>query len=256
MTWLAFPYPEKSYQLTPVSIKKAWERLHLGDAEPLPKDNALLNAWCAFHAGDFAQALKMGEAIGINGATVANKAQCIYANYLEPDEDNKLEHYQAVIARAENQQQLQPKNPNAFYFHAYAIGRYSQGISIAKALAQGLGSKVKDSLTKTLKLAPNHADAHIAFGAYHAEIIDKVGSMIGGMTYGAKKEVGLDHFQQALALNPDSAIARIEYANGLVLLEGKKRIKEAEALYEAAAQCTAMDAMERLDVEMARAELD
>ena len=127
---------------------------------------------------------------------------------------------------------------------------------MAKALAQGLGGKVRDALTQAIKLAPKHADAHIALGAFHAEVIDKVGAMIGGMTYGAKRDEGLRLFRKALELNPDSAIARVEYANGLVMLEGKKALKEAEALYAEAAAFDAMDAMERLDVEMARSELE
>ena len=79
--------------------------------------------------------------------------------------------------------------------------------------------------------------------------------MIGGLTYGAKKETGYLHFKKALTLNPDSAIARIEYANGMVMLDGKKKMDEAVALYEAAAACDAKDAMERLDIEMAKEEL-
>ena len=77
--------------------------------------------------------------------------------------------------------------------------------------------------------------------------------MIGGMTYGAKRDKALKHYQHALELNPDSAIARIEYANGLVMLDGKKALKEAEALYADAAKFEAADAMERLDVELAEA---
>ena len=86
-------------------------------------------------------------------------------------------------------------------------------------------------------------------------MIDKVGSLIGGMTYGAKKDTGLALFREALKLNPGSAIAMTEYANGMVMLEGDKRMKEATKLYEQAAACVAMDAMERLDVEMAKVEL-
>ena len=86
--------------------------------------------------------------------------------------------------------------------------------------------------------------------------IDKVGSLIGGMTYGAKKDTGLKLFQQALKLNPGSAIGMIEYANGMVMLDGDKKMKEATKLYEQAAACEPLDAMERLDVEMARAELE
>ncbi len=76
------------------------------------------------------------------------------------------------------------------------------------------------------------------------------------MTYGAKKDVGLRLFQDALKINPHSAIAMIEYANGLLMLEGDKKMKEATRLYEQAAACKPMDALERLDVTLARAELD
>ena len=83
-----------------------------------------------------------------------------------------------------------------------------------------------------------------------------MGSLIGGMTYGAKKDTGLKLFQEALKLNPGSAIAMIEYANAMVMLEGDKKMKDATKLYEQAAACTPADAMERLDVELAKAELE
>jgi hypothetical protein len=124
----------------------------------------------------------------------------------------KLAMFQEVVARAEVQAAAEPGNPNAHYWMAYALGRYAQGISIAKALAAGIGGKVRASLEHTLKLAPKHADAHIALGSYHAEIIDKVGSMVGGLTYGAKKDIGLGQYESALKLNPGSAIARIASA--------------------------------------------
>ena len=79
--------------------------------------------------------------------------------------------------------------------------------------------------------------------------------MVGGLTYGAKKDAGDEHFQKALKLNPDSAIARIEYANALVTVFGKDKLKEAEKLYAEAAKQKPLDAMERLDVEAAKAEL-
>jgi tetratricopeptide (TPR) repeat protein len=139
--------------------------------------------------------------------------------------------------------------------HAFALGRYSQSISVAKALAEGLGGKIKHSLNRTLELAPRHADARVALGAYHAEVIDKVGALVGGLTYGAKKDTGKELLESALQLNPESAIARIEYANALVMMFGRSKMKEAERLYQEAAACQPMDAMERLDVEAAKAEL-
>jgi tetratricopeptide (TPR) repeat protein len=87
-------------------------------------------------------------------------------------------------------------------------------------------------------------------------VIDKVGAMVGRLTYGATKDAAAAHFQRALALAPDSAIYAVEWANALVMLHGKSRMAEAVKLYEQAAAATPLDAMERLDVEMARAELE
>lgn len=254
--WSRFPYPDKKYTYTAATLKKSWDRLHRGDVEPYPRDAAVVDAWIACHAGEFQKAAEAGLAAGGAGITVANKATAIYANYLEDDDKRKLALFEEVAARAEKQQAAEPANANAYYWHAYALGRYAQGISIAKALAQGIGGKVKASLETALKLAPKHADAHIALASYHAEVIDKVGSMIGGLTYGAKKEAGLKLYEAGLKLAPDSAIARIEYANGLVMLEGKKALARAESLYAEAAACEPLDAMERLDVELAKAELE
>jgi tetratricopeptide (TPR) repeat protein len=257
--WTAFPHDAAAYYYDAATLKKKWARLHMGDAEPLPGDENVLAAWQLFHAGDFQKAtesgLKAHSAGASGGMTVANKSQAIYATYLEQSEKTKLALLLEVAERAEKRAREAPKEANAWYCMAYALGRYSQGISIAKALAQGLGAKVKNALETTIQIAPKHADAHTALGAFHAEIIDKVGSLLG-RTQGASKDAGLLHYKTALKLNPKSAIAMVEYANGLVMLEGDKRMKEATKLYEDAAACEPLDAMERLDIEMAKAELD
>ena len=252
--WTAFPHDGAEYTYDTAALKKHWARLHAGDAEPLPTDAKVLAAWALFHAGEFENATEAGLKAGGAGITVANKAQAIYANYLEKSEQTKLALFMAVAERAETQLASDPNNANAYYFMAYALGRYSQGVSIAKAFAQGLGSKVKSALETAIKLAPTHADAHVALGAFHAEVIDKVGSLLG-RTQGASKDAGLAMFKTALKLNPTSTIAMVEYANGLVMLEGDKKMKEATKLYEDAAAAMPLDAMERLDVEMAKAEL-
>ena len=252
--WTAFPHLGE-YTFDAASLKRNWVRLHAGDAEPLPAEASVLDAWALFHNGEFQKCVQAGLKAGGAGITVANNATCIYANYLEKKEKTRLDLYLEVAHRAEAQIAADANNVNAHYWLAYALGRYSQGISVAKALAQGLGGKVKTALETTIKLQPRHADAHIALGAFHAEVIDKVGSLIGGMTYGAKKDVGLKLFQEALKLNPGSAIGQIEYANALVMLDGDKKLKDATRLYEQAAALKPADATERLDVEMAKAEL-
>jgi hypothetical protein len=276
--WRAFPYEDAPYDHRGAALKKHWPRLHAGDCEPYPDARALKkllaahsgrgpspsperlaerleDAWRAYHRGDFGDAVEAGIALGPVGYNVANKAANIYAAYLEPDERRKLALLQESARRAEELQAWAQTMPNAWYFHAQALGRYSQGISVAKALAEGLAGTVRKSLERTIALEPRHGDAHIAMGLYHAEIVHKVGVLLAGLTYGASKDAGVEHFKTALKLNPHSAIARIEYANGLAMMFGKARAGEARRLYEEAAACTPLDAMERLDVELAKSQL-
>src|SRR5438105_14083710 len=254
--WAKFPHARSVYSYEGTALKKHWGRLHRGDCEPLPKDAAAQDAWRAFHAGEFQRAVEVGLGAGGAGVNAAIKAQSIYANYIDKAEKSRLALFEEAAGWANERRNVAPSDANAHYLYAYALGRYGQGISVAKALAQGFGGKIKDALSTALKLAPEHADAHTAFGAYQSEVIDKVGALVAGMTYGAKKDSAVEHFEAALKIFPESPVAHIEYANGLLRLYGKARIDEAAQLYEKAAKAKPMDAMERLDVEAAKAELE
>jgi len=254
--WAKFPHAGKAYSYDAAGLKKSWARLHKGDCEPFPKDGDVLAAWRHFHAGEFGEAVDAGTAAGGAGIAPAIKAQVVYAHYLEKSDKAKLALLEEAVAMAEERRAAAARDANAHYMYAFALGRYSQGISVAKALTQGYGGKIKDALLTALKLAPAHADAHTAYGAYQAEVIDKVGGIVAGVTYGAKKDAAVEHYEKALKLFPESPIAHIEYGNGLLMLFGKGRIAEATRLYEKAASLSPMDAMERLDVELAKSELE
>ncbi len=282
--WAAFPYPSRRFQYAQSALKKHWDRLHLGDKEPYPsaqclakvcKENRLaadsipdfdgdfgpvsdqvLEAWCCYHEGEFRNAVEQGLSLGPIGYAVANKAAAIHATYLEKAPAPKQRRFQEVVARAEQAMALLPRHPNSHYLYAYALGRYSQEISVVQALAQGFGGKIKAALERTLELEPGHADAHTALGTYHAEILDKVGAMLGALTYGASKDEAVRHYQTGLKLNPHSAIARIEFADGLMMMYGKSRLDEATRLYIEASKLEACDAMEQLDIERCRSRLE
>jgi tetratricopeptide (TPR) repeat protein len=275
----AFPHPAADYEYPGAALEKHWARLHRGDCEPYPAPatvkeliaaypelkpkmpiekaaQALQTAWRAFHHGEFEEAEKQGLAIGRLGFNVANKAANIRATYLESAEKKKLAVFLQAARRAEELQHHAPGMPNAWYLYAQALGRHAQGLSIVDALAQGIAGKVRASLEKTLELEPHHADAQIALGTYHAEIIDKIGSLVGGLTYGASSDAAVKHFEKALKLNPDSAVARIEYAKALRMLFGSDKAAHVKRLLKQAAESVAADAMERLDIELARAKLE
>jgi hypothetical protein len=245
---------KKPFAYPGAELRRAWDKLHKGDREPFPKEAGAQEAWRLFHEGDFEEAAEKGLAAGGAGLVAANKAEAIYANSVETREASRISRFKAVMGRAEAQARSEPKCANAHYLYAYAAGRYSQRISVVKALAEGYGGRIRKALETALALDPKHADAHTAMGLFHAEIIDKVGALVGGVTYGATRAAGEEHLRKAMKLNPDSPIACLEAAHGLVLLHGKKALAEASELRARAAAMKPRDAMEKLDVEAAKAE--
>ena len=277
--WAAFPHDAKAYAYAGDALKKAWPALHAGDCEPFPDAKraaallkaagkaapkldadalaeALQDAWRAFHRGDFKAAFDAGEKLGAVGASVAVKAIGIHATYLVDDEAERLKRYEQAAKLAEAAVKALPDEANSHYRHAFALGRYSQGISIAKALKMGIANKVRASLDAALELEPRHAEAHTALALYHAEIINKIGAMIGGLTYGAKASEAEKHIKEALKLTPASPIAHIEHGNVLLLLDENRNEDAAAAAYEKAAKCKPLDAMEALDAAYAKEQLE
>ena len=277
--WAAFPHASKTYDYAGDKLKTAWASLHAGDCEPYPdakRAAALLKAlakppkgldaaklaetlqeaWHAFHRGDFQRAFELGESVGVLGTSVAVKALGIHATYLVADEGEKLKRFEKAAELAEKAITALPDEANAHYRRAFALGRYSQGISIGKALSMGLAGKVKAALDATIALAPKHAEAHTALAVFHAEIINKVGAMLGGLTYGAKASAAETHIKTAIKLTPNSPIAHVEHANMLLLMHGAKQEDAAATAFEKAAKLKPLDAMERLDQEFAKAQLE
>lgn len=277
--WAAFPHDAKGYAYADEALKKAWPKLHAGDCEPYPDAKraaallkaagkaapkldaealaaALQDAWRAFHHGDFKAAFDAGEKLGPIGASVAVKAIGIHATYLVDDEAEQLKRYEQAGKLAEAAIKALPDDANSHYRHAFALGRYSQGLSIAKALKLGIAGKVRASLDTALALEPKHAEAHTALALYHAEIINKIGAMIGGLTYGAKASEAEKHIKDAVKLTPASPIAHIEHGNVLLLLDENRNEDAAAAAYEKAAKCKPLDAMEALDAAWAREQIE
>ena len=279
-SWAKFPHDQKTYDFSGDKLKKAWPALHSGDGEPYPDDkraailikaagksapkslsaedlaSQLQQAWAAYHHGDFQQAFELSEVLGPVGASVACKALGIHSTYLVDDEGEQLKRFEQAGKLAEAAMVALPNEANSHYRYAFAMGRYSQGISIVKAIKLGLASKVRKALEKTLELSPKHAEAQTGLALYHAEIINKIGAMIGGMTYGAKASEAEKLMTSALKLAPDSPIAHLEHGNMLMLLYGDKKEDAAADAIEKASKLKPKDAMEKLDAEHAKAQLE
>lgn len=273
-SWKAFPHPDKAFDYTGDKLAKAWAKLHAGDQEPYPDEKhiakllkanpklgkdagkiatALQDAWRAFHRGDFHEAYEAGVALKALGASVAIKAGGIHATYLVDSDKEKSARFDALAGYADEAIAALPNEANSHYRRAFALGRYSQTISIAKALSMGIGGKVKESLDNALKLAPKHAEARLAFAMYNAEIVGKVGGMLAKLTYGASASEAEKHLKEAQKLTSDAPITWVETGNAMLLLD---REDDAAAAYAKAAKLKPHDAMEALDAAWARDQIE
>ena len=85
------PTPEAIVgRLDPVDVERRWSRLHAGDALDRPTDAALLEGWTDYHNGHFQRARDAGLRAGSAGWSLAQKATCVYAVYVEPHESTRL----------------------------------------------------------------------------------------------------------------------------------------------------------------------
>lgn len=278
--WKRFPYGDRIYRYGGTALKSNWSRLHRGDREPYPSAESLAvlignnpaleagmpapelcvplleDAWRAYHAGDFADAMDLGLAAGSAGLVVSARAAVVYASHLEEDEHQRLTILRDAVESCSALVQLAPNWANAWYAYSLALGRYSQNIAVVRALARGLGGKVRGGFERAIALEPAHADAHVGLGVYHAEVIDKVGAMVAALTYGARREAVSAHFEAARMLHPQSPVVLAEYARSMVLASGHLHHARAHQIFGEAAACQPADALERLDVEWALSEIE
>ena len=122
--WRDFPYDDTDYSVDTATLRKQWPHLHIGDAEPLPKEAAVLAAWALCHAGAFQQAYNAGLKAAASGHPGWHHGRQQGASDLRhlPGKERKtrLAMFQEVADRAEAQAAADPKNAGALYAKAAA----------------------------------------------------------------------------------------------------------------------------------------
>ena len=245
-------YTGPEFKLSGGMLKKRWAKLHQGNLEPFPDSVPAQKAWRAYHEGRFGDAVRAAEKQGDECLLPAAFAATMYTHYLEDNDGEKLGMFEYAVDIAEAAVEFDPDSANAHFMLAVALGRYSQFISILEALAKGVAPRVKKSVTECLDLEPDHAEAHVTLATWHAEIVDKLGSMLAGLKYGAKNRLAEEHFDTAIELCPDSPFPYIERANGVILMYGEDGEEEARELLEMAVKMAPVEAMQALDIDRAK----
>lgn len=263
---------ESPFDYNSDSIVDVWSQVHSIDKEPLPTAKglkqllkgasidaasptygddfealaaAIIDGWVDFHNGDFQGAFDKAEACGPAASYLALLALNTYAGYLAP-ESKQADLFYGAAEKAKDAILMFPKVVNIEYAYALNIGRYTESISIAKALSSGAALSFKKSLDKCLSIQPNHVPSLLAQGALHAQTIDAIGELAARMSFGATKKKVFNVYESASQIDNPPPVIFLEYAKNIQLLEKNNKGK-VERLLKQALAAPVLDPLDAFD---------
>lgn len=283
--WNKPPFGTKAFDMTPAQIKANWPHMMRALQVPYPSAEYLkarfdkfpafkksypgfdgnfeklsaevVDIWRLFMRGDFQDAMKAGEKLGVAGRIPGKLGQIMYAIYLEPnledkhmllqDAANVVREYGASLDMMKKSKEFQDDYVMIRIGYAYAIGRIAEDVPIPVAIGRNYVFKVLGAANDILELQPDNP-LGLAFRAgIDANVMRKVGKATGRVTFGAKTTDVNNYFDRALKAVPDVSVIRYEYANALLYMNKKRQVDEALKQLEMAAGHKPSFAMEALD---------
>lgn len=203
----------------------------------------LRRAWALLFNGQFREARDLGLALGPAGYFPGLYAQALYATLIESDENVRRQLLEEVITLTEDIMPMAPDHPMIRFGNAYGKARILENLSASEAMGTGYTSEVIDTLEALLKDDPDNIYAVTLFGGVQSGIIEKAGSLIARMTYGAKESSMEELFNRATQLSPDYPGVYYEYARAMLKIDEEK---EALTLLDKSRGMTAISAEEAL----------
>lgn len=187
----------------------------------LGESNTDSEIWALHRDGEFLISAMSGEELGTaEGIHVAVTSLTVHGHYFAQDEERQ-KTLRKAIELSRMLVAMRPEDPDAHFHLARALGRYAQTLPPLKALSEGIGDKIKQSLNRALQLDADFWPAHLAFGTWHVEIVAK-GGLLGKLTFGASENQAKHHLARAAELAPDSAVMHLETALAYRLLGAKE----------------------------------
>ena len=202
------------------------------------------DARTAFEEGRFLEAADLAEALGTSvGYALAAQSLAVHGHYIAARDDRKG-FLERAMKLGEEAVRADSTNPEACYQSAHAVGRYAVTVGTFTALRRGLAGKVRGLLETALAIDPDFAEAHMAFGGWHAGIARA--GRAARFLYKGNRESAVIHYERALELAPESKIVLLEYALNLPELDREGGRERAGELLSRAAGLPARDAFEAL----------
>ena len=209
-------------------------------------DGSIGEARAAYVAGWFVEAARIAEMLRTaEGYALAAESLTIHAHHIAADSERER-LLERAIELAEKAVDSDPDNANAHLQLARAIGRHAQAIGSIEAAGRGYAKRIREATETALRLEPGMAAAHLSLGLWNAEVIAAVGPFMARLIYGARKKNALAAFERALQLAPHAKAVPLEYALGLLALDGRDYRERAAGLLRRAIRIPAEDAYDRL----------
>ena len=186
------PFPTQATTPGIAAACKGMEPAAPGRRRTLPPGPAVLHAWALFHAGEF-QSGEAGLAAGWRGITAANRSHGHLRHLPGAARKTRLLFMQIAEACPGAHCRQSPATPTPV-LERLRPGPLPGASAWPRPWRRGSASKSKNRWKKPLPCPPACRTPICALR--HAEVIDKVGAMVGGMTYGAKKELACSCLKQ------------------------------------------------------------
>ena len=273
----------KTFNYNKESLASAWNDIHTIDQEPWPTaevlkarldvpgvdlqqaspaygddyaalSDAIQTAWVEFHNGYFEKAHEKGKQCGPVAGYITGLAMNSLATYRTPEQE-RADLYLQAAEQAKANNKILPGDVNAEYVYAFNMGRYSETVSIAKAISSGAGLSFKKGLEACLRLKPDHVPSLLAQGALYAQVIDAVGELAAKVSFGATRKKVFAAYDTAMTVKNPPPVVYLEYAKNILLLDTKQKTK-ADALLRSALEAPVYDPLDVYDQQEAKALLE
>ncbi len=201
--------------------------LQQNDLSPLAE--ATQNVWRLHYQGQFRQAYELGMQLGPAGAVPALYSKLMYAALLVTDKEQKLALFREAAAESERLLPLAEGYDFAEFGLLYARARTLELLDTGAASSSGYLGSTQDALRTLAEHHPEQALYPASLGGVQAGVVERVGSFVGRITYGATESRALASFEQALKLQSNLPVIYLEFSVALARLDQRKyhqRIQE------------------------------
>lgn len=199
-----------------------------------------------FDRGEWAWVVFAGREAGtVTGLVLSVRATLVLNGY-----DKSFEEQEAALEQAiediERAVAIDPDNEQALLQKAAAYGYRGRLLR-----NMGDGRTSRDLLEKVLADHPDDAWAVAAMGGWHGEVIIAIGSFMGGILFGAKRDEAVELLTRAVELDPTSIPVRL-LAGKILMRFNKDGLVEQGAVHlKAISGLTPVTALDRLMVDQA-----